>query len=111
MMMIWECTEMPLIRKPTLQELEDHFFGSGAFQWGWFSYSHNGFPTRVDEIDGDYNVLSSKVITGDIFVEGIKKYAECCVADRTFDDLIEDMDAVDVDNVIQLIMFGEIRYS
>ena len=106
---------MPLIRKPTTQELEDHFFGSGAFMWGWFdidiaNYGYGHFPTKVIEIDEDGDALSEKEITEEMFIDGIKQYAES-LEDRTFDDLIEDMDAVDVDNVIQLIMFGKIRYS
>jgi len=115
---------MPLIRKPTTQELEDHFFGSGAFSFGWFELmlhdnvddplAGNGahFPVRVveyDETDG-MQYETAKTITEDMFVEGIKKYAKS-LPDRSFDDLIEDMDSVDVDNVIQLIMFDEIRYA
>lgn len=107
---------MPLIRKPTTQELEDHFFGSGAFIFGWFNWSTNTaeghFPVTVSEVDesGYKTTGVIKTITEEMFVDGIKQYAEE-LADRSFDDLIEDMDAVDVDNVIQLIMFGEIRYS
>lgn len=104
---------MPLIRKPTTEELEDHFFGSGAFTFGWFTYQRiNGdtFPVKLVEMDDDGEILSSKIITEGVFVEGIKRYAES-LEDHTFDDLIEDMDAADVDNVIQLIMFGEIRYA
>src|SRR6185312_10781972 len=105
---------MPLIRKPTTQELEDHFFGSGAFMWGWFSVADNAswahFPTIVVELNEDREEISRKEITEDMFVEGIKQYAES-LEDRTFDDLIEDMGARDVDAVIQLIMFGEIKYS
>lgn len=110
---------MPLFRTPTTQELEDHFFGSGAFQWGWFDIKRTGIDEDSDEYhfpvivftaleEGDDYV--AKEFTEEVFIEGIKKYAEG-LSDRSFDDLIEDMDAVDVDNVIQLIMFGEIRYS
>lgn len=105
---------MPLLRKPTTQELEDHFFGSGAFQWEWFALSgvNQHFPARVAHIeDGKiYPETSYHTITEDMFIEGIKKYSET-LTDRTFDDLIEDMDAVDVNNVIQLTLFREIRYS
>lgn len=109
---------MPLFRKPTTQELEDHFFGSGAFMYGWFGIHREPnetpgkFPVRVytaleEETSEDY---VDRWITEDDFIKGIKAYAET-LEDRSFDDLIEDMDAIDVDNVIQLIMFGEIKYA
>jgi len=106
---------MPLFRKPSSQDLEDHFFGSGAFSFGWFDWSTNNtgehFPVLVSEIDEDgKRTGTDKWITEEDFIEGIKKYAES-LDERSFDDLIEDMDAGDVDNVIQLIMFGEIRYA
>ena len=102
---------MPLIRKPTTQELEDHFFGSGAFMWGWFEKDpRENFPVIVYEVDEYRERGFFKLITENMFIDGIKQYAES-LEDRTFDDLIEDMDAADVDNVLQLIMFGEIRYS
>jgi hypothetical protein len=104
---------MPLFRKATTEELEDHFFGSGAFQYGWFDTSEEQhFPVIVFEVDYEEKnpVLSQKTVTEEMFIEGIKKYAET-LEDRSFDDLIEDMDANDVDIVIQLIMFGEIRYA
>ena len=113
---------MPLFRVPDTQTLENHFFGSGAFQWDWFTYINptiriddegklvNTFPVVVLELDEDRAIESRKLITEEMFVEGIKKFA-AILPDRSFDDLIEDMDAVDVDNVIQLIMFGEIRYA
>src|SRR5690349_14218790 len=88
-------TKMPLIRKPTTQELEDHFFGSGAFQYGWFDIEQVGdvplghFPVNVTEWD-NYKFVRGKTITEDMFVEGIKQYAES-LPDRSFDDLIEDM--------------------
>jgi hypothetical protein len=104
--------KMPLFKKPSTQDLEDHFFGSGAFIYGWFDYHDSGghFPVIVVERDEDYDEISRKTITEEMFVEGIKKYAELQPV-RSFDDLIEDMDSADVDNVIQLIMFGEIRYA
>jgi hypothetical protein len=107
--------KMPLIRKPDTQTLEDHFFGSGAFTFGWFKYKSLGeighFPVWVMEIDDEGNETSEQhVISENAFIEGIKQFAQQ-LPDRTFDDLIEDMDAGDVDAVIQLIMFGEIRYS
>src|SRR6188474_3303020 len=98
--------KMPLLRKPTTEELEDHFFGSGAFTWDWFDTNDDHFPATVTEVYEE----TALTITEDMFIEGIKQYAES-LEDRTFDDLIEDMDAGDVDTVIQLIMFGEIKYS
>lgn len=105
---------MPLLRVPTTEELEDHFFGSGAFSFGWFSIEKLDtgayhFPVRVVAWEDD-RVVMSKIIAQNDFIEGIKKYAST-LSDRSYDDLLDDMDASDVDNVIQLIMFNEIRYS
>jgi hypothetical protein len=104
---------MPLIRKPTTEELEDHFFGSGAFQYGWFdTIGGNSFPVVLIERDpetGEY-IGEGKTIHTTDFTEGIKMYAESH-PDKSFDDLIEGMDAYDVDCVFQFMMFGEIRYS
>lgn len=109
---------MPLFKRPSTQDLEDHFFGSGAFIYGWFGYTSTRvdgelghFPATVYEYGENYeDILSQKEITEDMFIEGIKKYAEI-LPDRDFSDLIEDMDSADVDNVIQLIMFGKIQYA
>ncbi len=107
---------MPLLREPTTQELEEHFFGAGAFGFGWFQTYSTHFPAIVDEfldldgpIEEDGDVMSHTVTEQD-FVRGIKLYAEM-LTDRTFDDLIEDMDAGDVDACIQLAIFGEIVYG
>lgn len=105
---------MPLIRKPSTEDLEDHFFGSGAFQYGWISYvagpaGYNKFPVVLYDTSG-HPWEGGKAVDENTFIEGIKKYAES-LEDRSFDDLIEDMDAADVDNVFQLILFGEIRYA
>ena len=112
---------MPEYHEPSTEELEDHFFGSGAFSYGWFGinsdktnyYDGYHFPAFVDHFDLDYNprkLIETKEITKDQFIDGIKKYATYH-ASKTFQDLIEDMDANDVDNVIQLIYFDEIRYA
>ena len=101
---------MPLFRKPSTQDLEDHFFGSGAFSYGWIQlvdWNDGHFPVTL------YDTAKEEApvrVTEEVFIEGIKKYAET-LSDRSFDDLIEDMDAVDVDNVFQLILFGEFRYA
>ncbi len=108
---------MPLLRKPTTEELEDHFFGSGAFQFGWFEVGRifstdkpGTFPCKISVLDEDGSLIDQHRITESDFVNGIKAYA-VSLPDRTFDDLIEDMDAGDVDAVLQLIIFGEIRYN
>jgi len=102
---------MPLLPEPTTEELEDHFFGSGAFSFGWFRLKPLDwkFPATVLEME-DGEVLALQIFTTELFIKGIKKYAES-LPDRTYQDLLEDMDAGDVDNCIQLAMFGEIRYS
>lgn len=102
---------MPLLPTPSIEELEDHFFGSGAFSFGWFDTPSKHFPAMVIEYNDEDNApINSFIVTADDFVEAIKKYAEL-QEKRTYQDLIEDMDAVDVDNCIQLAVFGEIRYS
>ncbi len=104
---------MPLLRRPTTEDLEDHFFGSHAFQYGWFDTRSTSFPATVthyknmDDIGDDKEDI---LITESEFLAGIRDYSETLL-DRSFDDLIEDMDSSDVDNVIQLILFGEIRYA
>lgn len=113
---------MPLLPTPDTETLEDHFFGSGAFQYGWFAidddtpfYDGYHFPAVIAYYE-DATVLASRgpietrTITEEDFINGIKKYAEQHPT-RDFADLIEDMDAADVDCVIQLIFWGEIRLS
>lgn len=106
---------MPLLRKPTTEELTDHFFGSGAFYFGWLDYIKydenqpvNTFPVIVYETNdsGSHGVT----IREEDFIEGIKWYAGS-LESRTFDDLIEDMDADDVDTIVQYLLFGEVRYQ
>jgi hypothetical protein len=103
---------MPLLPTPDTQTLEDHFFGSGAFSFGWFDTQSQHFPAWVRHYEDEFSIspTQTKVITQEAFIEAIKKYAET-QSYRTFQDLIEDMDAVDVDACIQLIFFDEIRYS
>jgi hypothetical protein len=104
---------MPLLPTPSIEDLEDHFFGSGAFTFGWFDTDSVHFPATVNHYEPDsnyYNVIESKLITADMFNEGIKAFAGI-LPDRTYQDLIEDMDAVDVDAIIQLIFWNEIRLS
>jgi len=108
---------MPLLPEPTTQELEDHFFGAGGLDFGWFMVqwiSDDGlphFPAKVSELDYDGVPIYPPHMFDEVeFIRGIKKLAEI-LPDRTYQDLLEDMDAVDVDNAIQLAMFGEIRYA
>lgn len=106
---------MPLFRKPTTQELEDHAFGSGAFSYSWISYDRvnsktqewGHFPIILYEV-GDTE--KTRYVDEKIFIEGIKIFAKS-LPDRSFDDLIEDMDAGDVDCVFQIILFGEQKYA
>lgn len=107
---------MPLLPTPDISELEDMFFGSGAFGFSWFDTDSVHFPATVNYYETDWDTggtlvpAETKLITADDFVEGIKKYAEL-LPDRSYCDLIEDMDSADVDAVIQIIFWGEIRLS
>ncbi len=109
---------MPLLPTPDIQDLEDHFFGSGAFMYGWF---HINEATPYDEDAGyhfpatieyweDADIIETKIIGANDFNEGIKKLAEI-LPDRSYSDLIDDLDAADVDAIIQLIFWNEIRLS
>ena len=109
---------MPLLPTPDIQDLEDYFFGSGAFMYGWFHINEDTpydedagyhFPATIEYWEDD-EVIETKVINAAEFIDGIKAYAEI-LSDRTFQDLIEDMDAADVDAIIQLIFWNEIRLS
>lgn len=101
---------MPLLRTPTTQELEDHFFGSGAFGFGWFSTDYSHFPAEIEEYNENEDRTVYHTVTEEDFLQAIKDYAEAN-PNRTYDELIEDMDAVDVDSCIQLAIFGELIYS
>jgi len=101
---------MPLFHEPTSQELNDHFFGSGAFTFGWFLTDDDELPALVFHLDEYGEVIDSKLITEEDFIDGIKKLAEMD-PDDSFDDLIEDMDAGEVDAAIQLAYFGDIIYG
>lgn len=90
--------------------LEDHFFGSGAFSFGWLYATSNHFPVRVVEIDPYLREAGvTKVITKEMFVQGIRDYAN--ITERDFESLLEDMDAVDVDTIIQTLVFGAVVYG
>ncbi len=112
---------MPLLPTPDIQDLEDHFFGSGAFMYGWFSIDETTpydedlgyhFPAIIHYYEHMDSVISAtRVITADDFNEGIKLLAQQDFTSRTYQDLIEDMDAADVDAIIQLLFWNEIRLS
>lgn len=109
---------MPLLPEAAMETLEDHFFGAG--NWGlyeWFETRSQHFPAIVNYIEErevrnqDVMVIADqKVITVADFLIGIEKYA-ALIPDRSYDDLLEDMDAADVDAIIQLIFWDEVRIS
>lgn len=110
---------MPLHHNPTIEELEDHFFGAGNWEaFDWFQTNqHQHFPAIVNYIEeGELHnqdvmlVKDQRIITVEDFIIGIEKYA-ALLPDRSYDDLLEDMDAADVDAIIQLIFWDEIRLS
>lgn len=115
---------MPLLPKPSTELLEDHLFGSGAFQFGWFGIDDKNTPFDKDGYHfpavifyfEDATVLAPRgpieirTITEEDFINGIKVYAEQHPT-RDYADLLEDLDASDVDSIVQLIFWGEIRLS
>lgn len=116
---------MPVFKDPEIQELEDHLFGSGAFSYGWFDisektpwddrnndgYKSYHFPAVIEYFEEEEGVVvEERVITPEIFIQGIKDYAAIHPT-KTYQDFCEDSDASDVDCFIQMIFWGEIRLS
>lgn len=74
-------------------------------------------PTWVDVMDGDGQIYKSVLVTVEMIEEAVIKYYLEYVSKRTgnwatpMSDYLEDMDANDVDCILQLAVFEEIRYS
>lgn len=85
----------------------------------WFRSVDDKLPARVHEIDEDGHVIETYLVTVDMLEEAVIKYYMEFVANNpnpkykpaTMASYLEDMDANDVDSILQLACFKEIRYS
>lgn len=99
------------------QEIFDQVWESPA---PWFElmgefHHHNNtkLPATVAEIsENGQTCLSKHLITEDIIINAaIKLYFDKVLGVMPFSMFISNLDAIDVDNILQVAMFGEVRYS
>jgi hypothetical protein len=108
--------EIRLSEDYTPQAIFDQVW-EGHYQWFKLTNPTKGgnvLPAWVDEVDDDGTVIDSFMITpARITYSTIKTWFEYVMPQgrRSLADFLQDLDANDVDAILQVACFGELRYS
>ena len=113
-----------LVERTEMIQFSDYYNAQTIFDqvwespYEWFRLANGTtLPTVVDEIDDNGDILSSEIIDVKDIEEAVFKYYNEIVSKRTgtwatnLSDFLQDLDANDVDCILQYAMFGSIRYS
>jgi hypothetical protein len=87
--------------------------------YDWFRLNNEAkigtvLPAWVDEVDDMGDVINIVIVTSEMIVEAaIRTWFEYVMPQgrRSLADFLQDLDANDVDAILQVACFGELRYS